>query len=409
MNQHLLILARGDARTYRGVDGRSLLDGLPFEVTLFADRGNAPDLRALEGEHEIEVVRWSDEPAIVQRAVELHTGVPYTAVTTFDEQLVGLAAQIRDALALPGMAPEAAELFRNKMRMKAVLEQAGVRTPHACHASDRAAVAALLARHGKLVVKPVNGLGARDVVFIDNAAQLDAWYAQGKNTAEFEAEEFIDGVLYHVNAVVRDGVPLLTASAIYVPGMGNIDFSAGTPFVSAMVTEPVLKGRLEDFSNQVIAALGMRDGVTHLECFVTPKSEIVFCEVGARPGGGGIVWMIEQHCGINYNYALMMLEAGHGQQLQIPAQQRQGLVGLMGFRSAQSAFIQRAASQSDFSEDWIHVRQIDVGQGEFKPAAAHCTDFLGLFVFSSNDMEHFEQRRRNLSERFYNALEMQAA
>ena len=224
MKQHLLILARGDARTYRGVDGRSLLEGLPFEVTIFADRGNGPALRTLEGEHEIEVVRWSDEAAIIQRAVELHTGVPFTAVTTFDEQIVGLAAQIRDALHLPGMAPEVAELFRNKMRMKEVLDKAKVRTPYACHASDRAQVESLLAKFGKLVVKPVCGMGARDVVFIENQAQLEAWYAEGKDTEEFEAEEFIDGVLYHVNAVVRDGVPLLTARAVYVPGMGNIDF-----------------------------------------------------------------------------------------------------------------------------------------------------------------------------------------
>lgn len=404
---HLLILARGDARTYRSVDGSSLLDGLPFDVTLFADKGNGPELRALEGEHEIVVVRWSDEPEIVKRAVQLHTGVPFTAVATFDEQLVGLAAQIRDALGLAGMAPEAAELFRNKMRMKEVLDAAGVRTPHACHASDRAAVEALLARHGKIVVKPVSGLGARDVAFIDTAAQLDAWYAEGKGADEFEAEEFIDGTLYHVNAVVRDGVPLLTGSAIYMPGMGNIDFSAGTPFVSAMVTEPVLKGRLELFSDGVIASLGMQNGVTHLECFVKDDGEIVFCEVGARPGGGGIVWMLEKHTGINYNRALMLLEAGRGDLLQVPRQERGGLVGLVGFRSAQSAFIHRAAGQADFAEDWIHVRQIDIGQGAFKPAAAHCTDFLGLLVFSSNDMQDFEQRRLHLSERFYNALEMQ--
>lgn len=409
MSQHLLILARGDARTYRSISGRSLLGGLPFEVTVFADHGNGPDLRALKGEHKTQVVRWSDEPAIIQHAIEQHAGVPFTAVTTFDEQLVGLAAQIRDILGLSGMSSEAAQLFRNKMSMKEVLERANVRTPQNCHASDRAQVEELLVKYAKLVVKPVNGFGARDVVFIDNPKQLEAWYAEEKNAAEFEAEEFIDGVLYHVNAVVRDGVPLLTASALYVPGMGNIDFSAGMPFVSAMVTEPVLKDRLQQFSNRVIAALGMHDGITHLECFITPKGEIVFCEVGARSGGGGIVWMIEQHCGINYNYALIMLEAGHGCQLQVPSQQQQGLVGLMGFRSAQSGFIQHTAGQSDFNEDWIHVRQIDISQGTFKPAAAHCTDFLGLFVFSSNDMEHFEQRRCNLSERFYKALEMQAA
>ncbi len=405
--KHLLILARGDARTYRAVDGSSLLAGLPFEVTLFADRGNGPDLRALEGEHELEIVRWSEQPAIVARAVQLHTGVPFTAVTTFDEQLIGLAAQIREALGLGGMPPEEAELFRNKMRMKDVLSKAGVRTPQASHATHRIEVEALLARHGKVVVKPISGLGARDVEFIDNAAQLEAWYAHGKDLAEFEVEEFIDGTLYHVNAVVRDGVPLLTASAIYMPGMGNIDFPAGAPFVSAMVTDTILKQRLNEHSDQVIAALGMRNGVTHLECFVTSAGEIVFCEVGARPGGGGIVWMIEQHCGVNYNRALMLLEAEHGHLLQVPAQGRNGTVGLVGFRSAKSAFIHRAAEQSDFNDDWIHVRQIDVGQGIFKGAAAHCTDFLGLLIFSSRDMVDFEKRRLHLSERFYRALEMQ--
>lgn len=113
---HLLILARGDARTYCSADGGSLLDGLPFEVTLFADHGDGPALRALEGEHEIFVVRWSDGQAIAGRAAQLHTAVPFTAVAAFDERLVGLAAQIRDALGLAGMTMRAAELFHQVLR-----------------------------------------------------------------------------------------------------------------------------------------------------------------------------------------------------------------------------------------------------------------------------------------------------
>lgn len=113
---HLLILARGDARTYRSVDGGSLLDDLPFEVTLFADGGDGPALRALEGEHEIFVVHWNDGPEIASRAAQLHTAVPFTAVAAFDERLVGLAAQIRDRLGLAGMSVRAAELFHQVLR-----------------------------------------------------------------------------------------------------------------------------------------------------------------------------------------------------------------------------------------------------------------------------------------------------
>lgn len=113
---HLLILARGDARTYCSADGGSLLDGLPFEVTLFADHSDGPALRALEGEHEIFVVRWNDGRAVAGRAAQLHTAVPFTAVAAFDERLVGLAAQIRDALGLAGMSMRAAELFHQVLR-----------------------------------------------------------------------------------------------------------------------------------------------------------------------------------------------------------------------------------------------------------------------------------------------------
>lgn len=113
---HLLILARGDARTYCSADGGSLLDGLPFEVTLFADHSDGPALRALEGEHEIFVVRWNERPEIASRAAQLHTAVPFTAVAAFDERLVGVAAQIRDALGLGGMTMRAAELFHQVLR-----------------------------------------------------------------------------------------------------------------------------------------------------------------------------------------------------------------------------------------------------------------------------------------------------
>lgn len=122
---HLLILARGDADAYRSGDGGSLLEGLPFDVTLFADQGDGLALRALEGEHEIVVVRWNDRPGIARRAAQLHTGVPFTAVAAFDDGLAGLAGQISDALGLSGVSTRAADLFHQMVRnrMPAFQEQ----------------------------------------------------------------------------------------------------------------------------------------------------------------------------------------------------------------------------------------------------------------------------------------------
>jgi biotin carboxylase len=306
------------------------------------------------------------------------------------------------------MLPNEANFFRNKLVMKKSLSAAGLRTPWFAECTDRAAVENLLARYGAVVVKPVDGYGSRGVEFIRSPEQLAAWYARCKAPAAFEAEELIEGVLYHVNAVVRSGLPALTASAIYLPGMGNIDFSAGAPFVSAIVVEDGLRCRLEEFSDKVIATLGLRDGVTHLECFVTTEGEIVFCEIAARPGGGGIVWMIEAQYGVNYNRVVLLLEAGRSDLIAIPNESGAGVAGLIGFRSAQSAFVERAAKPDDFRDDWIRLSQIDVSEGAFKAASAHCTDFLGLLIFNSRDMDEFEQNRLHLSKRFYDALELRA-
>ena len=39
----------------------------------------------------------------------------------------------------------------------------------------------------------------------------------------------------------------------------------------------------------VLGALGMGDGFTHMEWFLTPKGEAVFGEIGCRPPGGHLV------------------------------------------------------------------------------------------------------------------------
>ncbi len=402
----LLILARGATDLFIDISGESILKNFPVPVVVFVEKNRAKFFEEQGGNVEVEVVRFYDEACVHKRAAQIHDECGLLGIGVIEEHAVNLAAELREKLNLPGMHVKEVDLFRDKMLMKETLAAEGIRVPENTFCKDRSAVEHLLEKHGSLVVKPIDGLGSKEITFINNPNELEAWYENNK-VENFEAEEYIDGTLYHVNALVKDGNTVLTASAPYLPGMANIDFATGSPFVSAMLTEGDLKQRLEQLSDDVIRILGMQFGVTHLECFLKPNGEIVFCEVGARPGGGGIVLMMEAQYGVNYSRASLLLEIGRDDLIPVDKNWRDDVVGLMGFRQPESVFIKRIAKPEAFHENYIHHIKIDKRESDFVAAAAHCTDFIGLLIFSVPNFNEFENKRKELYQRFYADLETQ--
>ncbi len=404
----LLVLARGEGKSYFDLKGNLIFDDLPFKVVVLCNKATLSYFEHAKESVEVHPVRWSDPTEVRQIVRDLHTTIGFDRIATLDEMMIDLAAELRQELGIPGMQPEEAARFRDKTVMKRILADHGMRVPHFSPCSDRGRVTDLLSRHEKLIIKPNDGQGSRDIAFVESDEELERWYAGCTDPTEFQAEEYIDGVLYHINALVENGKANLTASAPYLPGMANIDFSSGAPFVSVMLDDGELKRRLEHFSEQVIDALQLSHGVTHLECFVTPEDEIVFCEIANRPGGGGIVLMIEAQHGINYSRAAILLEMGNSCPVPIGFVSQGHVVGLMGFRSKESGFLKRVAPSDQFSENWIHLFRAEAEEGSFVPASAHCTDYVGLIIFSSRDRDEFEHRRSALYHRFYESLDLQA-
>lgn len=405
----LLFLAAGDGHGYVDLAGSSILAGLPGGVTVFASLATAPYFEALPVT--LEVVRWHDVAAVRARVQALHAQQPFTAVATIDERMMELAAELRELLQLPGLRQRDVPRFRDKPTMKRVLGAAGVRVPEFAHCVNRATVEDLLLRHHRIVIKPVDGMGSWGVEFADSIHDVSAWYAAHPNDLErYEAEEFICGPMYHVNALVREGRPIFTSTALYLPGMAPIDFSVGAPLASVLLEETCeLNQRLVAFSDRVIEVLDLPHGATHLECFVTPNDDIVFCEIAARPAAGGIVRMTEAKCGINLARAAVQLEAGLGDAIAAPAAPNTSTVGMLGFRVPQAQLVRRIAARSEFPDDWIRYARIDGEAGALVAGAAHCTDFIGLMVFDAAGRVEFEQRLGELRTRFEKKLELSAA
>ena len=409
MTPAMLLLVLGDHTKYFDMNGRCILDALPFPVVVFANRVSAEALAVAGPNVEIRRIPWSDDEQVRQSVLRLADERPLFTVASLNESLLEQAAELRDLLGLPGMARETVHRFRDKLLMKQLLDQQGVCVPcfARCDAPER--VHALLARHGKLVIKPVDGVGSLRVSFIDSAPQLASWYAvtAAAEWERYEAEEYIDGDLYHVNAVVRGGQVLLSGAALYLQGMANIDYRNGTPLVTVMVEDVRLKERLDAFSARVLEVLGLEDGVSHLECFLGRDDRIVLCEVGARPGGGGVTHMLEAQFGVQYSYASLMLAAGRGGELKIPAPTPRRYFGLIGFRLAHNCTIGKIAGAHQFADDFIVHSAIYPENGRLVRAAAHAGDYVGLLVFAGDSHADFHAKRESLHARFDAELELQ--
>ena len=120
-----------------------------------------------------EHVSLADEGAVFGALHGLARHFRFDQVECLWEPYMLLAARIREAFGLPGMTVEQTLPFRDKERMKRVLDAAGVRTPHHFAATTVAGVWEAAERIGyPIIVKPISGAGSADTYRVDSAAQL---------------------------------------------------------------------------------------------------------------------------------------------------------------------------------------------------------------------------------------------
>lgn len=200
-----------------------------------------------------------------------------------------LAADVRAALRLPGLSQEATQLFRDKDRMRSVLDRAGVRNPRHRKATCDSEVLAAAEHTGfPLIIKPVAGAGSAHTHRVDEAAELPRVLRALRHIPEVVVEEFVEGTEYTFDTVCAGGEILFHNIELYRPDMLTARSVEGiSPQTVSLrdLSAPVFQ-RAYAMGKKVIETLGFRTGFTHMEWFHTKQDELVFGEIAARPPGG---------------------------------------------------------------------------------------------------------------------------
>lgn len=247
----------------------------------------------------LQVPSMTDELDVVDRVRRWVGRQNVDRVESVAEFSVVLAARLRQAMGVSGMGVDQAVAFRDKEKMKQVLDAAGLRTPRHHRALSVADCWQAAERIGfPLIIKPIDGAGSANTYRCNNAVEMQEALGRLKNVPQVSVEEFVDGEEFTFDTLTLNGKIQYHNIAWYRPrplvARTNEWIS---PQVIALreVDKPDLRGGVE-LGKRVIAALGFENGFTHMEWYRKADGEVVFGEIGARPPGARQVDQMNYAC-----------------------------------------------------------------------------------------------------------------
>ena len=250
--------------------------------------GSVPETAKRAMSDYVQITSWADEDAVVATVLGAVRGRNVDLVETLWEPTVLLAARLREAIGAPGLTVEQTVPFRDKGRMKEVVDAAGIRTPRSARATTVAGCREAVEQIGyPAIIKPIAGAGSLDTYRIESEADLEAALPRLRHIDEVSVEEFIDGEEFTYDTVCSAGTISFYNIAEYRPRplVGKqVEWISQQVIAHRDPDHPSLAGG-KAMGEAVIAAMGFGSGFTHMEWYLTEGGEVVFGEIGARAPG----------------------------------------------------------------------------------------------------------------------------
>lgn len=297
------------------------------------------------------------------------------------EPVTLLAARLREKLGLPGMSVDAVRGFRDKPLMRERVAAAGLRVPRSARvATRRDAWAAAEAIGFPLIVKPVAGAGSADTWRVDRASELDGVLDRVGHVAEVSVEEYVVGDELTYETICIDGVPRYESVSAYYP---NALVARQNEWISPIIqthrdlTAPDVAAGVA-LGRQVLAALGMGTGFTHMEWYRRPDGEAVFGEIACRAPGANMVDLM------NYTGDVDLFRewarAVCWGEVELPADPRPWSAAIVFKRAHGEGTIRRIEGLEAFERKWGPA----IARRDLLPVGARRRDWRQTFLSDGN-------------------------
>jgi D-alanine-D-alanine ligase-like ATP-grasp enzyme len=236
----------------------------------------------------------SDIIAGVGELIRRH-GKPHRILGILEAIQVQLA-EARAHFGIDGTPVRTAELFRDKARMKAALTKAGLPVARSKLITTAADARAFIDEVGfPMVLKPPAGMGAKSTFRVKNKTELngllDGLSVGPKNP--ILAEEFLRGREFSFETLTVGGKVQMHSISHYLPTCLE---AVENPWIQwcCMLPRDISSHEYDgarDIGFRAISALGLKDGMTHMEWFQRPDGSFAIGEIAQRPPGANISLM----------------------------------------------------------------------------------------------------------------------
>jgi biotin carboxylase len=264
--------------------------------------GQLPEVARRALSQYVQIGSWRDEDAVVSTVLDAVRGRNVDLVETLWEPTVLVAARLRETIGTPGLTVDQTIPFRDKGRMKEVLDAAAIRTPRSARATTAAGCWEAAEQIGyPLIVKPISGAGSLDTYRLESDADLEAALPRLLHVAEVSVEEFIDGEEFTYDTVCAANKICFYNIAEYRPRplVGKqVEWISQQVIAHRDPDDPALAGG-RAMGEAVIATMGFTSGFTHMEWYRTEQGEVVFGEIGARAPGARLTDLMNYSCDID--------------------------------------------------------------------------------------------------------------
>jgi len=256
--------------------------------------------------------------ATASEALKFCQSIAINGVMTIANDVPYTVARVASVIGLPSISLDAAKCVTDKQLMKERFKEHGVPCPWFTKVDDADALRNHVKTMSKkaLVLKPVDGRGARGVLLVNDKTDLEWALSESKRWGDcgrLILEEFIPGMQLSTESFIHKGKCFTAAIAErnysrleqFAP---NIIEDGGT--IPALLNQD-MKSKIDQLISRGAGALGIHEGIVKGDIVINDKGEPLIIELAARLSGGWFAThQIPAATGINLVDAVISFSLG---------------------------------------------------------------------------------------------------